>query len=112
MELEPFQPSTAETCGDVLKTHASNSGSTTRGTAQSAMSACLSFSSIRASRAGPDSAGTPSPRMVEDDQCVLSVLPVTLQKVRRTVVATGVVVRMQQNFRLDVSNAERAGSLQ
>ena len=50
--------------------------------------------------------------MVEDDQCVLSVLPVTLQKVRRTVVATGVVVRMQQNFRLDVSNAERAGSLQ
>ena len=39
---------------------------------------------------------------------MFSLLPVAVQNVRRTVVATGVMVRMQKNFRLDVSNAERA----
>ena len=50
--------------------------------------------------------------MVENYQCALSMLPVAVQNVYRATVATGVMVRMQQNFRLDVSNAERAGSLQ
>ena len=112
MELGPFQPSTVDTCGDVLNTHASNSRLDYQGDCPICHVCLAELLADESLEVGGGFRGNAVPRKVEDEQCVFSLMPIAAQKVRRTLVATGIMVLLYKNFFVDISNAERAGSLQ
>ena len=61
---------------------------------------------------GTGCCGDAVPVVVEDDQRVRRYLPVTAQNFRRTDVAARVMLRMQQEHRLNRADAKRARSTQ